>query len=159
MWNSKSSLLTRSLSSHTPIVENLAKQTNWGYWMSGLYTAIKAYQVLQVPTWPLAWAEAQEVWMHLRGTHDTDALLNCLLILWWFIMEQRLLSLYVAGTVVCGIPTKRRCEWKGMDVSADNRSRSWVSCSTVSCSFLVLTHTSLLKFGSNLQIATFERGF
>jgi len=46
-----------------------------------------------------------------------------------------------------------------MDVSADNRSRSWVSRSTFSCSFLVLTHTALLKFGSDLQIATFKRGF
>jgi len=69
------------------------------------------------------------------------------------------LSVHVAGTAVCGIPTKRRCEWKGMDVSADNRSRSWVSRSTFSCSFLVLTHTALLKFGSDLQIATFKRGF
>ena len=74
-------------------------------------------------------------------------------------METKFLSVYVTGTAVCGIPTKRRCEWKGMDVSADNRSRSWVSCSTVSCSFLVLTHTALLKFGSDLQIATFKRGF
>lgn len=89
MCNSKSSLLTRYQSSCMSIMKKLAKQSNWSYWMSSLSTAIKSPQVSEVPTWPWAWAEAQVVWMHLRGTHETDAVLNCLLILWWFIMESK----------------------------------------------------------------------
>jgi hypothetical protein len=66
---------------------------------------------------------------------------------------QQFLSIYVTGTTLCGVSTKRRLRWgwEGVEVIAGH-SWSWVSGSTPNCSFIVLSFFKMnFVWESNFQ--------